>query len=227
MDSAVFKIKVRIPPLPEQECIVVQIEELFSQLDDAVETLKKTKTQLAVYRQSVLKEAFEGKYTSYFAIHKTTIGDIADGKDGLRRGPFGGAIKKAFFVESGYKVYEQGNPTNNDCKCGHYYISADKYNELSSFQLRSGDYIVSRSRTIGKIAQLPENAELRVINQALMRICLKFEVIDPYYFLLQFQSEVFQRKIVSRGTGMGNLAGIKEFKRATMFIPEHYENQKR
>lgn len=220
------KIRVSIPPIPEQERIVARIEELFSQLDAGVETLKKTKAQLAVYRQAVLKEAFEGKYTPDVTMHEIKMGEIADGKDGLRRGPFGSAIKKAFFVESGYKVYEQGNAINNDCKRGHYYISADKYNELSSFQLRPGDFIVSCSGTIGKIAQLPADAELGVINQALMRIRLKPDVIDPYYFMMQFRSEVFQRKIVSRGSGMGNLAGIKEFKLATMFIPENYENQK-
>lgn len=48
-----------VPPLPEQERIVARIEELFSELDKAVETLKKTKVQLAVYRQAVLKEGFE------------------------------------------------------------------------------------------------------------------------------------------------------------------------
>ena len=57
------KIKVKIPSLPEQEKIVAKIEELFSELDNGVETLKKIKQQLAVYRQAVLKEAFEGNYT--------------------------------------------------------------------------------------------------------------------------------------------------------------------
>lgn len=57
------KIKVLIPPLDEQFRIVARIEELFSELDKAVDTLKTTKEQLAVYRQAVLKSAFEGKYT--------------------------------------------------------------------------------------------------------------------------------------------------------------------
>lgn len=56
------KIKISVPPLPEQEKIVAQIEELFSQLDKSVDTLKNIKRQLVVYRQSVLKEAFEGKW---------------------------------------------------------------------------------------------------------------------------------------------------------------------
>lgn len=67
------KIKVKIPSLKEQKRIVNKIEELFSELDSAVETLKKTKEQLAVYRQAVLKEAFDAcdkkeKITSYFEI---------------------------------------------------------------------------------------------------------------------------------------------------------------
>ena len=52
------KMEVNIPSFDEQKRIVNKIEELFSELDSAVETLKKTKEQLAVYRQSVLKEAF-------------------------------------------------------------------------------------------------------------------------------------------------------------------------
>lgn len=56
-------VEIVLPDLKEQKRIVSEIEELFSELDSAVETLKKTKEQLAVYRQSVLKAAFEGRYT--------------------------------------------------------------------------------------------------------------------------------------------------------------------
>lgn len=55
--------EIPLPSLSEQKRIVNKIEELFSELDSAVDTLKKTKEQLAVYRQSVLECAFEGKYT--------------------------------------------------------------------------------------------------------------------------------------------------------------------
>lgn len=48
------KIKVKIPSLKDQKRIVNKIEEFFSELDSAVETLKKTKEQLAVYRNSII-----------------------------------------------------------------------------------------------------------------------------------------------------------------------------
>jgi len=57
------KFNMLLPPLNEQKRIVAKIEELFSRLDAGVESLKKAKTQLRRYRQSVLKAAFEGKLT--------------------------------------------------------------------------------------------------------------------------------------------------------------------
>lgn len=67
--DVVKNLEIPIPPLPEQERIVARIEELFSQLDAGVETLKKTKAQLAVYRQAVLKEAFEGRLTIHVPVN--------------------------------------------------------------------------------------------------------------------------------------------------------------
>lgn len=63
------RIEMIFPPLPEQQRIVARIEELFSQLDAGVEMLKKTKAQLAVYRQAVLKEAFEGRLTIHVPVN--------------------------------------------------------------------------------------------------------------------------------------------------------------
>ncbi len=74
----ILNFQFSLPPLPEQERIVARIEELFSELDKAVETLKKTKAQITVYRQAVLKEAFEGKYTNSTPKKHVKISDIAD-----------------------------------------------------------------------------------------------------------------------------------------------------
>ena len=52
------------PPLNEQRRIISKIEALFSELDKGVESLEKAREQLKLYRQSVLKQAFEGKLTA-------------------------------------------------------------------------------------------------------------------------------------------------------------------
>ena len=53
-----------LPPYTEQRRVVAKIEELFSELDKGVESLKTARAKLDVYRQAVLKHAFEGKFTA-------------------------------------------------------------------------------------------------------------------------------------------------------------------
>ena len=55
---------LQIAPLNEQRRIVAKIEELFSELDKGIESLKAARAKLNVYRQAVLKHAFEGKLTA-------------------------------------------------------------------------------------------------------------------------------------------------------------------
>ncbi|WP_257288475.1 restriction endonuclease subunit S [Endozoicomonas sp. SESOKO2] len=57
------RIQIALPPANEQTRIVEKIEELFSELDKGMESLKTAQQQLKVYRQALLKQAFEGKLT--------------------------------------------------------------------------------------------------------------------------------------------------------------------
>ncbi|MBN1647967.1 MAG: restriction endonuclease subunit S [Spirochaetales bacterium] len=57
-----LKIEFSLPSLPEQRAIVAKIEALFSDLDKGIADLEKAREQLKIYRQAVLKKAFEGDY---------------------------------------------------------------------------------------------------------------------------------------------------------------------
>lgn len=218
-----------VPPINEQKRIVAKIDALFAELDAGVASLELAQAQLQTYRQALLKHAFEGKLTSKNATenipsHWQTLSleAITVPKIGLRRGPFGSAIKKSFFVPEGYKVYEQGNAINNDPYRARYYISEEKFNELERFQVLPGDMLVSCSGvTLGRIVEIPDDAEIGVINQALLRIRLKRNMIISEYFIHYFRSAIFQQKIFakSRGSAMPNLVGIKEFNKITLNIP--------
>ena len=61
--EALADLEIPLPPLAEQRRIVAKLEVLFTQLDAAVNSLKKAQVQLHRYRRSILKAAFEGELT--------------------------------------------------------------------------------------------------------------------------------------------------------------------
>jgi type I restriction enzyme, S subunit len=56
-------IYIPLAPLPIQRAIVSKIEALFSDLDNGIANFKKAQEQLKIYRQAVLKKAFEGGFS--------------------------------------------------------------------------------------------------------------------------------------------------------------------
>ncbi len=57
------EVRFPLPSFTEQKRIVSKLEELLSELDKGIESFKTARKQLMVYRQAVLKHAFEGKLT--------------------------------------------------------------------------------------------------------------------------------------------------------------------
>ncbi len=144
------KIKVRIPPLPEQERIVARIEELFSQLDACVNELKTAKEQLRVYRQSVLKEAFE-ECKEFLPL--STLGNLGRGKSKHRP-----RNDSALFEEGKYPFIQTG-----DVKAASKYISdySKKYGEFGLQQSKlwpKGTLCITIAANIAETAFLGFNA---------------------------------------------------------------------
>ena len=146
---------------------------------------------------------------------------------GLVRGPFGGALKKEYFVKSGYKVYEQRNAIYKNSNIGNYYINKDKFEELARFAVKQGDFIISCSGTIGKIFQIPKNYKQGVINQALLKLTIDSSKAVDKFFEVYFSWDRFQDKIIdsTQGGAMKNLVGMDVFKKTLVAIPPLSEQQ--
>jgi type I restriction enzyme S subunit len=71
-------LKIPIAPLPEQRAIVAKIERLFSELDAGINYLKAAREQLKIYRQAVLKKAFEGELTKQWREQQTNLPTAED-----------------------------------------------------------------------------------------------------------------------------------------------------
>ncbi len=84
--TIVKEFKISLPSLPEQRSIVSKIELLFSELDNGISNLKLAQEQLKVYRQAVLKKAFEGSVKVPFSdLVKSSQNGISkrSGKEGV------------------------------------------------------------------------------------------------------------------------------------------------
>ena len=150
------------------------------------------------------------------------LNDIAE----LRRGPFGGSLKKEIFVKTGYKIYEQQHAIKNNFFIGEYYITEEKYNEMKAFELLPNDLIMSCSGTIGKLAIFPETAPKGIINQALLRL----RPINGYMevtflkLILEYFNNIFYEN--SHGTGLKNVASVEVLKQIKIPFPPKDIQQK-
>ena len=186
------KIEFDIPLLTEQKRIVARIEELFSELDNGVETLRKIKRQLAVYRQAVLKEAFD--------------------KAGQKQVPLRGIIEKPRYGTSKkcsydidehslsvYRIpninYFQGTISHDDLK----YASFTE-DEFDSLKLRSGDILIIRSNgsvsLVGRSAIVAEEDTNGLFAGYLMRLRIKAKAeILPKYLNLYLSTHYARHQI--------------------------------
>ncbi len=146
---------------------------------------------------------------------------ISKEKYAMKRGPFGSALKKDFFVENGVRVFEQYNPINQDPHWKRYFITQDKFKELEAFKATGGDLLISCSGTLGKILELPKDVEFGIINQALLKIRLDSNQILNSYFIHYFNSNKFQNLILEKtiGTAIKNIASVAELKKFEIPIP--------
>lgn len=150
---------------------------------------------------------------------------LLDEQDGIRRGPFGSALKKAFFVEnSEYVVYEQQNAIYDTYET-RYKISKEKFKELEKFSISEGDFIMSGAGTIGRISRVPKGVAKGIFNQALIRFRTNTEVTDSEYFIQFVRADKMQKKLTGAnpGSAITNLVPMSEIKKWDILIPSKKE----
>lgn len=151
---------------------------------------------------------------------------LEDKTNGIKRGPFGGALKKEIFVNHGYAVYEQKNAIY-DNQSFRYYIDKKKYEQMKLFAVQPEDIIMSCSGTIGKLSKIPKNYKKGIINQALIRFRTNSHIYSQF-FLIYMRSNVMQRKILEAnpGSAITNLIPVKELKNLKFPLPTLEEQEK-
>jgi type I restriction enzyme S subunit len=216
--NKISKYCINLPPHPEQRAIVAKIEQLFSDLDNGINNFKKAQKQLKIYRQAVLKKAFEGDFTGgtkRWACKKmAAVVELIDGD----RGP--NYPKRNDYLDGGYclflstkNVRPEGFEFNETV-----YISEEKHNQLRKGTLNRGDIILTTRGTIGNVAYYGESVPFNVIriNSGMLILRIIDELLEPTFLINYIQSPIFilQHKQKKSGTAQPQLpvGTLKEFK---------------
>lgn len=200
------KLEISYPDsITEQQRIVARIEELFSELDKAVGTLKTTKEQLEVYRQAVLVDIFSQEHPM------RQLKEISVALSGF-------AFKSKNYTPDGkYTVIKIGN-----VKDGYLDFSRDKTrtNEvtdriLQKYLLKQGDCLITLTGTRGKrdygFVSMIERQTDYLLNQRVAALRFDTMIALPEFFRyylssLNYRNQFF--KYETGNVGQGNV-GIK------------------
>jgi len=198
-----------IPPVTEQHQIVEKIEELFSELDKGIENLKMAQQQLKIYRQAVLKWAFEGKLTNENVKDgelpggwetknlKQIAAKITDGEHATpKRTNQGALLLSARNIHNGYLKLE-----NVD------YIPTDEYERIiKRCHPEPGDILISCSGSVGRVCLVPPNLKFTMVRSVAL-LKLNWNLFCPKFFEYQLQSSTLQKQIEKgkKATAQANL----------------------
>jgi len=226
--------KIPLPLISEQEAIISKIDELFSDLDNSIEELQKIKMQLGIYRQAVLKNAFEGKlikdsirknlsntqqqvdvkpFNSSIDIalpllpHNwcwTTIGEISNGVEY-------GSSKKSLKIGK-IPVLRMGNIQSGKFKWSDL-VYTDDDNEIAKYVLNAGDVLFNRTNSpvlVGKTA-IYNGEQPAIFAGYLIRIKHK-EYVNSRYLNYYLNSPIARQcgnKLKTDGVNQSNINGKK------------------
>jgi type I restriction enzyme, S subunit len=211
--------KIHVPSLTDQ----IRIATVLSKAEALINQRKEGIRLLDEYIKAVFLEMFGDPVRNEKKWEMKTIeGLVKTQKHSIKRGPFGGALKKEIFVSKGYLVYEQFHALNNDFTFERYYIDERKFEELKAFEVLPGDIIISCSGIyLGKLAIVPKNAKQGIINQALLKISLDNNIISSQFFVYLFSHDSFKNKFYgsSIGSGIPNFPPMQDFKKFKFIYP--------
>ena len=227
-----------VPQDPNDEPASVLLERIRAEKQALIKAgkIKKDKNESVIFRRD--NSHYEKRGSEEVCIDDEILFEVPSSwalirlKDiGIyRKGPFGSSLTKSMFVPKGddtVKVYEQKNAIQKDHTLGTYYITRQYYeSKMKSFTVEPGDILVSCAGTIGETYVMPEQIELGIINQALMRMTI-YAPIDLNYFLMYFDYVLKQTaKDSSKGSAIKNIPPFEIFKKLILPLPP-IEEQKR
>lgn len=207
--------KIPIPNIPsdEQSRIVSRIDELFSELDKAVDTLNTTKEQLAVYRQAVLKDAFSNIPREMYKPLKLVMEEM----------PQNGLYKSKSFYGEGNPILRIDGFYDGEVVPNYEYKRVRlEAEEIKKYALHIGDIVVNRVNSmsyLGKCALIRNLEEPTIFESNVMRFRLDKQQIDLEYAMYYLSTSFGRHELIKNAKQAVNQASINQTDVGNALIP--------
>lgn len=233
--NVIREFPLPLPPLPEQQRIVTKIEELFSELDHAEEGLKKAQKQLKIYRQALLKSAFEGKLTEkwreendYLKNNSWEHVTIKECSKFIGSGstPKGG---RSIYLSEGIPfIRSQNIHVNSFLQNDLVFISKEIDENMSRTKTQPYDVLLNiTGASIGRSAYIPDKLPVGNVNQHVCIIRVSAEKVFYKYltfYLNSPEAQIIINRINSGATREAlTLSQIKDFVFPLCLLDEQYQ----
>ena len=215
-----------VPPLSEQQAIVAKIEELLSELDNGKQQLQTALQQLKVYRQSLLKWAFEGKLTHT----NVKEGELPDGWRIAELGTLSEMCLGKMLDKKKNKGSYQPYLRNISVRWGSFDLNGLEEmkfepHEEERYSLNQGDLIVCEGGEPGRCAIWKGSVTNMKIQKALHRVRVKSMLSEIYlYHFMYYSAMSGLLKKYFTGTTIKHLTG-RELKKIEIPLPPISEQQ--
>ena len=178
--AEVFKIQIPVPPLAEQRRIAGIL--------DATDTLRAKRrealAQLDTFLESAFLDMFGDPVTNPMGWRVGRLEDyFSETRAGTCCGPFGSALKKHEYVQTGIPVWGIDNVKPNQfIQERSLFITPAKFAQLRRYSVEPGDILISRAGTVGRMCVAVPTVERSIIGSNLIRLTLNPAAMLPVYF---------------------------------------------
>ena len=164
-------IELEIPPKEEQTDIVSQLEGLINVINSRNKELQLFDNLI----KARFVEMFGDPVSNPYGYDKVALSDLAD----IKIGPFGSLLHKEDYIDGGHPLLNPSHIVDGKVSPDDKLtISDEKYEELSAYQLKTGDVVMGRRGEMGRCAVVPEDGFLCGTGSMLIRT--KGEVTADY-----------------------------------------------
>ncbi|WP_346864332.1 restriction endonuclease subunit S [uncultured Draconibacterium sp.] len=244
--SSFNSVRIKLAPLPIQRAIVSKIEALFSDLDNGIANFKTAQAQLKIYRQAVLKKAFEGKLSELGKVGLKDDRIIEEeilksnnpknpNSDNLPKGwkwvklgeviekPKYGTSKKCDYNNGNVGVLRIPNISNGYIDDSDLKFAEFSSAEISDYSLNEGDILTIRSNgsvdLVGKCALIKKSDVKYLYAGYLIRLRPIKDFLNSSYLLYLMFSVALRVQIESFAKSTSGVNNINSGELSNLIIP--------